>query len=74
MLAEPIISPRVRLVPNWSMPVDPAASDPSSLEDEEGLASIAYLAGVDVGSATAVTGWVNSLTNTTLSQVQGATA
>ena len=69
-MAERIISPRVRLLPVYGE--EEAASDPVSRQDEESLASLAALGGVDLNNR-AVTNYIARFSNAALAQIQGAT-
>lgn len=69
-MAERIVSPRVRLIPNLGL--EPAASDPVPIEEEESLASLAALSGVPLTNR-AVTSFIASFTNAALAQIQGVT-
>ncbi len=69
-MAERIISPRVRLIPNIGG--EPAASDPVAPGEEESLASLAALAGLPLTNR-AVTAYVSAFNNAALAQIQGAT-
>jgi hypothetical protein len=68
-LAERIISPRPRLLPQ-EVEVDPAASDFVAAESEEQLASLAALAGLPLTDR-AVTAYIQSFGSSNTSQTQG---
>lgn len=69
-MAERIVSTRPRLVPNYAE--EPAASDPVSRQDEESLASLAALGGVNLNNR-AVSNYIASFSNAAFAQIQGAT-
>ena len=69
-MAERLISPRVRLLPSYGE--EAAASDPMAPGEEESLASLAALSGVDLSNR-AVTRFIASFSNAALAQIQGAT-
>lgn len=71
-MAERIVSPRARLIPTSLGETEAAASDPVPLEEEESLASLAALSGVDLSNR-AVTSFVQSFSAATINQLQGAT-
>lgn len=68
------LRPQPRIIPSGADLHEPAGQDPSTAEDQEGLAQIAYLADINP-SNTAVAAYVNSLNNTAYANtLNGVTA
>ena len=70
-MAERILRPQPRIIPN-TKPSDTPAQDPTTSQEQEGLASIAFLAGI-TPTNTAVARYVNTLNNAAYAaSLQGA--
>lgn len=69
-MAERIVSPRVRLLPAYGE--EAPASDPVPLDEEEQLASLAALSGVDLSNRP-VTSFIASFNSASANLIQGAT-
>lgn len=67
-MAERIISPRVRLLAPYGE--ERAASDPANVEEQESLASLAALGGIDLNNR-AVTAYIATFSNAALARIQG---
>lgn len=61
-MPERLVNTRVRLFPPNPDLTEPAGQDPTSPQEEEGLASLAYLANINPTN-TAVSVYVNTLNN-----------
>lgn len=62
-MAERILRRQPRIIPTSPDLAEPAGQDPTSPQDQEGLAQIAFLAGISP-SNTSVARYMNALSNT----------